>query len=267
MTRRGWKIAGRVHTALADATDPGTDPDRRAWHRANAAPALDEAVAGELERSADRAQARGGLAAAAAFLERATALTPDPAARARRALAAARALHEAGAFDAALGLLGEAQAGPLDELARAHVVMLQARIAFAQAAGDATAQLLEAAKRLEPLDAELAHETYLEALSVAMFGGRVESRSELLKVAEAARAVAASPAPAGPRALLLDGLALLLTEGHAAAAPTLKRAVRAFCAGPADGGEESLRWLWLGCIVAFELWDDEAWEELSTRQL
>jgi DNA-binding CsgD family transcriptional regulator len=255
-----------VHNALAAVTDPDADPDRRAWHRGQAAPGPDEEVAEELVRSADRAQARGGVAAAAAFLERAAALTLDPAGRARRALAAAYAKNEAGAFDAALGLLGEAEAGPPDELVRARVAMLHARIAFARAASDAPALLLEAAKRLEPLDADLARETYLEALSVAMFAGRVDSRSDLLRVAEAARAAAPSSAPPGPADLLLDGLALLVMEGHGAAAAALKQAVRAFCDGPSSR-EESLRWLWVACVVAFELWDDEAWEALSARQL
>jgi len=102
-----------VHAALADVTDPGADPDRRAWHRAQAAPGPDEDVAEELERSAGRAQARGGMAAAAAFLERAAMLTPEPARRARRLLAAARAKRDAGALDAALGLLVAVEAGPL----------------------------------------------------------------------------------------------------------------------------------------------------------
>ena len=117
----------KVHQALADATDPDADPDRRAWHRAHATSGPDEEVAGELERSADRAQTRGGLAAAAAFLEEATRLTPDPAHRAQRALAAAQAQHQSGAPDAALALLAVAESGPLDDLQRARVGLLRAR--------------------------------------------------------------------------------------------------------------------------------------------
>jgi outer membrane PBP1 activator LpoA protein len=151
-----------VHRALAEATDPDVDPDRRAWHRAQAAPGPDEDVASELERSAGRAQARGGLAAAAAFLERSAALTLEPRRRAERALAAARAMAQAGAFDPALGLLARAQAGPLEELQHAGVDLLRGQIAFASSRGsDAPPLLLNAANRLDALDGGLARETYL----------------------------------------------------------------------------------------------------------
>src|SRR6185436_11487018 len=139
-----------AHRALAGATDAQLDPDRRAWHRAYAAEGPDEAVADELERSAGRAQARGGMAAAAAFLEQATALTPDPARRGLRALAAAEAMLRAGAFDTALVLLTTAEEAPLDELARARIELLRAQVAFASRPGeDATPLLLAAARRLE----------------------------------------------------------------------------------------------------------------------
>src|SRR4051795_166904 len=159
----------RAHRALAEATDTQLDPDRRAWHLAEATGDPDEDVAAELERAAGRAQARGGWAAAAAFLERAAALTPDPSHRARRALAAARAQHQAGAFEAALRLVAIAESGPLDELQRAQVDLLRAQIAFALSPGrDAPPLLLKAAKRLEPLDQTLARETYLEALTAVL---------------------------------------------------------------------------------------------------
>jgi len=184
----------RAHRAIAEATDPRTDPDRRAWHRAQATSAPDADVAAELERSANRAQARGGLAAAAAFLERAAALTLEPAQRAERALAAARATAQAGTFDAALRLLATAEAGPLDEFQRARADLLSGQIAFASSRGsDVPPLLLKAAKRLEPLDAGLARETYLQALSGAVYAGRFVTGGGLRKAAEAARAAPAVP--------------------------------------------------------------------------
>jgi DNA-binding CsgD family transcriptional regulator len=256
-----------VHGALAQATDPDVDPDRRAWHRAQAAPGLDEEVASELERSAGRAQARGGLAAAAAFLERSVALTPEPRRRAQRALVAAQANHQAGAPDAALELLATADAGPLDELQCARVDLLRGQIAFAVNRGsDAPPLLLAAAKRLEPLDVGLARETYLDALWAAMFVGGLADSGSLPDVAWAARG--APPASRPPRAadLLLDGLALLNTDGYAAATPTLRRALGAFRSADISA-EEGLRWLWLACRAAADVWDDESWHVLATRQV
>jgi DNA-binding CsgD family transcriptional regulator len=255
----------RVHQALAEATDPDVDPDRRAWHRAQAAPGPDESVATELERSAGRARGRGGVAAAAAFLERAAELTPDPARRAQRALTAAQAKHDAGAPGAALALLATAEPGPLDEVQRAGIDVLRARIAFATSrGGDAPPLLLKAAKRLEPLDVTLARETYLEAFSAAIFAGRLATEVGLREVAEAARRAPRSSRPPRPADLLLDGLTLLITEGHAAGVPVLKRALTAF-RGESVSIEEELRWLWHACRVAMKLWDDESWFVLSTR--
>jgi DNA-binding CsgD family transcriptional regulator len=254
-----------AHRALADATDPEVDPDRRAWHLAQATPGVDESIASELERSAGRAQARGGLAAAAAFLERAAALTLSPALRAQRALAAAQVNHQAGAFDAALGLLPIAESGPLNELQRAQVDLLRGQIAFALSRGrDAPMLLLKAAKRLEPLDVRLARETYLEALSAALHAGRLGSRDGVRKMAEAARRAAPSAEPPRAPDLLLDGLAVLHTEGYLAGAPMLKRALRAFRSDELSG-EEGIRWLWLACRTAMDLWDDEGWLVLSAR--
>ena len=218
-----------VHRALADATDREVDPDRRAWHLAQATPGLDEDVAAELERSAGRAQARGGLAAAAAFLERAAVLTPEPSRRAERALAAAQAKHRAGAFDAALRLLGIAESGPLNELQRAQVALLRGEIEFAVNRGrDAPPLLLSAAERLQPLDVGLARVTYLEALSAAISAGRLGARDGVRRTAEAARRAPPSLEPGRAPDLLLDGLAVLHTEGYAAGTPRLKRALRAF---------------------------------------
>ncbi|HMJ34285.1 MAG TPA: AAA family ATPase [Baekduia sp.] len=250
-----------VHRALAAATDPEADPDRRAWHRATAVAAPDAAVADELERSAGRAQARGGLAAAAAFLERATALTVDPALRAERALEAAQAKLEAGAPAAALGLLALAEAVPLEELQRARVDRLRGQIAFASSRGaDAPRLLLRAAKRLEPLDGRLARETHLDALQAAMVAGALGDRM-LEVVARSARAAPRAPGPRIAADLLLDGVAVLFTDGHAAAAPLLERAL-------AETPDETwTRWPWLAAMIAWELWDVETYSAVAERQV
>ena len=256
-----------VHRALAEATDAVLDPDRRAWHLAQATSGFDEDVATELERSAGRAQARGGLAAAAAFLERSVALTREPSRRAERALAAARAKHQAGAPDAALGLLTAVEEGPLSELQVARMNLLRAEIAFTVNRGsDAPLLLLKAARRLEPLDVRVARETYLEALSAAQFAGRLARGGGVLEAAQAARA--APPAPQPPRAsdLLLDGLAMLLTAGYDAGAPMLKRALEVFRSEDISG-DEALRWIWLACRSAIDVWDDDTWDALSIRMV
>jgi DNA-binding CsgD family transcriptional regulator/tetratricopeptide (TPR) repeat protein len=254
-----------VHRALAETTDAEADPDRRAWHRAQGSTGPDEDVASELERSAGRAQARGGLAAAAAFLERAAALTLDPALRAQRALAAAKANHLAGALDAALGLVAIAESGALDEFGSAQVDVLRARIAFAASRGrDAPPLLLKAAKRLESLDAKLARETYLDALFAAVVVHHLASGGGLVEVAEAARATRPSSQPSRAPDLLLDGWVLLITKGCRAGTPMLKRALSAFRSESISKDEE-IRWLWLACHTAYELWDDEAWHALSVR--
>ena len=254
-----------AHRALAAVTDPESDPDRRAWHRARAAEQPDEAVAEELARAADRAHSRGGLAAAAAFLERAAELTPDPARRSVRALAAAQAELGAGAPDRAHVMLATAEMGGLDEFQRARLERLRAQLAFSQRRGnDAPALLLDAADRLAPLDAALARETYLEALGAAIFAGRLGSG---VGVPETANAAGGVPAAAHPRAidLLLDGLATRFTTGYSAAVPPLRRALDALSHSYRD--EEDARWLWLACRVATDLWDDERWHELATRQV
>ena len=250
----------QVHGVLAEVTDPAAEPDRRAWHRAKAAPGPDEEVAAELERSADRAQARGGLAAAAAFLERAALLSIDPARRAERTLAAAQANLRAGAFGPALELLATAEgAAPLDELQSARVDLLRAEIVFASGLGsDAPPLLLLAAKRLEPLDLDLARETYLTAWMAALFAGQLAGADDLLEVSRAARALPAPAGPPRPADLILDGLALVVTDGLAAAAPTLRQVVSVFCDGQASVTDE-LRWGWLAQAAASALWDDDAW--------
>ena len=256
-----------VHQALARATDPRADPDRHAWHRAQATLGPDEEVACELERSAGRAQARGGLAAAGAFLERSVVLTVDPARRAERALAAAQATYQAGAFDAALALLATAEAGPPDELRRALAGRLRGQIAFVSSRGsEAPGLLLASARQFEQLDVRLARETYLDALAAATFAGRTAVGVGIREVAEAVRA--APPPPGPPRApdLLLDGMALLIREGYPAGVPALRRAVQAF-RGPDVSREEALRWLWLASRCAHAVWDYDSWDVLSDRQL
>jgi DNA-binding CsgD family transcriptional regulator len=260
-----------IHGALAEVTDPRLDPDRRAWHRAEAAPGPDEEVAGELERSAGRAQGRGGLAAAAAFMERAAMLTPAPVHRTRRLLAAARAKCDAGALDAALGLLVAVEADPLDAIQAAEVERLRGQIALDQRrGGDADRLLLSAARRLQPVDAGMARAAHLDALVAAIWADHMGSPG-VREAAEAARD--APPGAVPPRAIdvLLDAVALRMTQGYAVAAPVLTRALEVILA-PGSGGGESDRWRWLaggriGQFIAMELWDFESWQALAAGQV
>jgi DNA-binding CsgD family transcriptional regulator len=256
----------RVHLALAEATEPETDPDRRAWHRGQAASAPDEEIAAELERSADRARARGGVPAAAAFLERSSMLTLDPARRASRALAAAQATQQAGALDEAERLLANAEAGPLDSFERAQVDVLRAQIVAVDRGSDAPALLLAAAKGLEALDIGLARHIHLDALTSALFAGRMGGACDARYVAIAARA--APPYPGPPRAadLLLDGLAALITEGSSVGTPIIRTAIKAF-ARDRIGTEEDLRWMWLAGRAAAFIWDYDSWDSLTRRQI
>ena len=255
-----------AHLALAQATDENVDPDRRAWHLAAAATGPDEGVALELELSADRAKARGGQAAAAAFLQRAVALTGEPELRSGRALAAAQASLAAGAFDVARRLLTTAEIGPLDEQGRARVDLLRAEIVFAESrGGDAPLLLLQAAKKLEALDARLCRDTYLEAWGAGLFAGHLASAGGgLAEVSRAAAAAPEAPGPPLPRDLLLDGLALIFTDGVAVAAPVLRRAIDAF-KGRDVSAEEVLRWGWLAARAAIWLWDYDSGLEIPTR--
>ena len=247
-----------VHRALAEATDARLDPDRRAWHRARAADGPDDAVAGELERSADRAQARGGLAAAAAFLQRAAELTSDPATRVDRSLAAARSKLDVADTASASELLAGAELGPVNELQRARLERLGAEIVFTSQRGrDAPPLLLTAARRLEPLDVGLARETYLEAIAAAMFAGRLGKGPDVHEVAEAARGASRGHA-VGAADRLLDALVTRFTEGYRASVEPLSRVLHAF-------DEADPRWLWLACRLAQDLWDDELWYALATR--
>jgi DNA-binding CsgD family transcriptional regulator len=255
----------QIHAALAEVTDPNADPDRRAWHRAQAASGPDEEVAVELERSAGRAQARGGLAAAAAFLERSAALTTDPAKQAERILAAAQANLQAGAFGKAMESLAIAEAAPLDEFQSTRAVLLRAHVALAWGRfSDAPQLLLNAARRLEPFDMEQARETYVVAWAAAGFAGPVLGRDVLLEVCRAIQALPPRPGARPPLDLLLDGLALLGTGGYAAGAPILRRAAKALTSIPV---EDVLRWGFMATAAAFAVWDIESLDAITTRQV
>src|SRR3954454_22251152 len=257
----------RVHRALAEATDAETDPERGAWNLAEATAGPDESVAGELERAAGRAQSRGGLAAAAAFLQRAAELTPEPGRSAQRALAAAQTKYEAGALDDALALLATAETAGGDDLQRARVHLLRAQIAFAaQRGGDAPRLLLEAARELEAVDPDRARTTYLEALDAALFAGRLARGADIVAVGKAALAGPVPRRPPRPSDLLLLGMATLPIDGHAAAAPILKAALSAFREEATLPPEES-RWRSLACRAADVVWDEESWRLLATREL
>jgi DNA-binding CsgD family transcriptional regulator len=256
-----------VHEALATVTDPLADPDRRAWHRAHATAGPDEAVAEELISSASRAMRRGGVAAAAAFWERAVALTPDPGQRASRALTAAEAKYAAGDFEAAQALLVTAEVGPPGELDEARAQRMRAQVAFAlRRGGDAPPLMLRAAQRLQGLDAELARQTYLEALLATIYAGRLADGQDARQVARAARSATRPPSGSQPpphAQQLIHGLAVRLADGYVAAAPTLKEALRRYRAQPLELGWLSVSYN----IVAMDLWDDEAWFELAASQL
>jgi DNA-binding CsgD family transcriptional regulator len=255
----------QMHAALAEVTDPIADPDRRAWHRAQAAAGPDEEVATELERSAGRAQARGGLAAAAAFLERSVLLTADPARHAERALAAAQASLQAGAFGKALDLLAAAEAGAPDEFQRARIDLARGHAAFASGNSLAPSLLLNAARRLEPLDLGLARETCLTAWGAAIVTAEQSGEGHvLLEICRAVRALPAPPGAPRPLDLMLDGLALLIADGHAAAAGTMQRAAKVVSNIPV---EEVLRWGWVATGASAAVWDDEALHAISARQV
>jgi DNA-binding CsgD family transcriptional regulator len=256
-----------AHLALAEVTDREVDPDRRAWHLATAASGPDEDVALELERSARRAQARGGFAAEAAFLHRCVALTREPTRRADRALAAAQASLRTGAFDTALAVLTAAEAGPLDDLGKARVDLLRAEAAYSLNRGsDAPPLLLRAARALETLDPRLARETYLDAWSAALFAGELATSGNLLDVSRAARAAGAPTEPGRASDLLLDGLTLLFTEGRDAGVPVLEKAATAFASADIPV-EEVLRWGWLGVVAAAMVWDFETCTAVAARQV
>jgi DNA-binding CsgD family transcriptional regulator len=261
-----------LHAALAEATDPHVDPDRRACHHAQAVLGPDEEVADELVRSAARAQARGGIAAAAAFLDRAAALTPGAARRAERLLVAARTMRDAGQLDVALERLAAVEAASIGAREAAEVEHLRGQIAFDQRRlGDATRLLLSAARRFEPVDAASARTTHLEALGAAMWAGDLEQPGGMLEAGRAARDAPPAADPPAAVDLLLDAFAIRLTDGYAAAAPALRQALdTAMRLNPTT--RDIGLWLWLtgsraGGAVALELWDVDSAHTLASRQV
>jgi DNA-binding CsgD family transcriptional regulator len=254
----------QVHLALAEAADPDSEPDRRAWHRAASASGPDETLASDLEQSAPAARQRGGYAAAAALLRRAAEVTPDGKARAQRLLGAAEAELAAGAAPGAEALLAELDLERPDKQERARAERLRARLEFAVGSGrDSSAALLETARSLAPRNVRLARDTYLDALEFALWAGRLGTNGSALETARAASA--APPLLPGSKAtapdLLLDGFAAVLTEGHTAGAPLLRRAIEAVLK------ERQMRWTGLAFVAAFEVWDDEALHRVAARRI
>jgi DNA-binding CsgD family transcriptional regulator len=268
-----YRSAGReerrvVHRALAEATDPAADPDRRAWHRAQACAGPDEAVAAALEASADRASRRGGIAAAAALLERAAVLTPDPGRRGARALAAAEAEYAAAAPEATAELIATARLCPLDDLQLARLARLEAQVLFARTRGTESARLLRrAAQRFEPVDAGLARETYLEAISASIVGSRLDGPDGVRAVAAAALAGPVAPPPAQPSDALLDGVVTWLADGTTL--PALRTAVDRYAHAPLTDRRTSMTWLRHHFVAlqvgTHQLWDLAGWDALATR--
>jgi DNA-binding CsgD family transcriptional regulator/tetratricopeptide (TPR) repeat protein len=265
-----------IHRALADASDAHSDPDRRAWHAANAAAGPDEAVAAELENSAGRAQSRGGIAAAATFLERATTLTADPVRRGSRAIAAAQAKVSAAVPEAAYDLLAIAELGPLSDFQRAHVARLRAQMEFARNRGghagaprlaEPAAHMLDAAKRLETFDDEVARETYLEALAVAMYAGRLGESRALTDAAEAARAaIDRVSRPHQPMDLLLAGVADLVLGDRSKAGTELPTALETVRRQTERNDSQVVRWMSLAFPVVQESFAAESWDDAVYRQ-
>jgi DNA-binding CsgD family transcriptional regulator/tetratricopeptide (TPR) repeat protein len=256
-----------AHAALADATDPELDPERRAWHRAQATAEPDDAIARELMQAAQHAQLRGALLTAAAFLARAAELTPDPGKRGARALNAALATNFAGEFEAALDLLAIAELCPLRDVQRGGLMSLRASILSGLGQAPDRPQLfLEAARALDGIDPRLARDNYLCALGTQMFVGRIGGAEALREMGEAARAAPAASEPPRTMDLVLDALAIRCTDGYDAARPALRRAVDAAITAD-DPPDEFLQWLWFAPPAAPELWDDDAWHRLTEHIL
>ncbi|MGZ4374970.1 MAG: LuxR C-terminal-related transcriptional regulator, partial [Gaiellaceae bacterium] len=250
-----------AHLALAEAMDPDADEDRIAWHRAEASVEADETVAADLEASARKARDRGGNAAAAAVLELAAELTPDPSRRTARLLVAVDADLAAGALSKADTLLSQVTPKLLDDEQRAEAQRLRGTLALARGDnGGSSTLLIEAARVLAPFDLRKARDTCLDALATTMFAGRLASDGGMREAVECARSM---PEPTQTTAadVLLDAFATLVDEGSAAAAPALRRGV-----GLA-GESGDLRAIGPAFQAAFELWDDEALHTLAQRRV
>jgi DNA-binding CsgD family transcriptional regulator len=252
-----------VHLALANATDGEVDPDRRAWHLAAAALAPDEAVAEELERCAGRARARGGVAAAAAFLQRALVLTADARRRTERALAAAQLSFQAGWLDTTQRLLAVVESYPPNGFQTARAALVRGHLALVLRSKDAPQLLLEAATQLEAFDLALAREAYLTAYSSAMSAAHLGQPGVFLDICQAIEHL--PPPQDGPdgKSLLLEGLARMHTGGRAVAIPILQRAARELAQLP---DEDVLRWGWIGPMASHVTWDSNGAREIYERQ-
>jgi DNA-binding CsgD family transcriptional regulator/tetratricopeptide (TPR) repeat protein len=247
-----------VHFALALVTDPARDPDRHVWHLAHAADGPDEGLASELERLAPVARRRGGLPAAAAFLEQATMLTLDPGRLADRAIAAAEAKRTAGADHDATRLLSTAEMYLLDDQRQGR---LQRQRAHISSPGNPDI-LVEAARRMQADRPDLARATYLEAIAASMTAGRLQPAGRSAEIAEAALMAPPTSQPAASDRLL-DGLVTRLTRGHEESRKPLADAVEAF--RTTELSDRDAPWVGLASRVAADLWDDDAWDAFSRR--
>ncbi|GAB7043942.1 MULTISPECIES: helix-turn-helix transcriptional regulator [Catenuloplanes] len=264
-----------VHDALALATDPLIDPERRAWHAAQAAVEPDERLAEELERLANRARARGGLAASGAFLEQSAALTPDIGARARRLLAAALARRECGDFSRALRLVAEAEAAGHDPVVHAEAQVVRARVAFDRGRDEsAVRELIAAAKAVGPFDVLLGRDVLFDALAAATFLGRIATWSLTVDLAEAVLGLPVVEDRKRPLDRLLDGLISRITNGGKVDQQAIRPVLALYMKHGSEAGQDTraderfgIGELWLACSAAEDIWDDRIFVALARQQL
>jgi DNA-binding CsgD family transcriptional regulator len=251
----------RAHRALADATNPATDPSRRAWHAAEATAGPDEQIASELEAAAEVAQARGGYAARAAFLRRAAELSGVPGKRVARVLGAAQAMQDAGTLDAGIRILATLRSAELTARDTAHVEWLRAYTRLVQHRGaDAAGALVSAATGMTPHHPALAGEMWLAALEAARFGGRF-GKPTVSDVAEAMRTTDAQAALQPVARDLLQALATLWADDFAKGVRALRPALKRLT----DEGQAQdlvIRLLRVAESAAVDSLDDEAHHQL-----